>query len=60
MDQASELFKANEDDSLLKCLKTAGSNGDVRKVDELWVKFEEHREQLEEVYIIPTKVWGWY
>ena len=49
MDQASELFKANEDHDLLKCLKTAGINGDVKKVDELSVKFEEHREQLEEV-----------
>jgi hypothetical protein len=49
MDQASELFKANEDHDLLKCLKLAGINGDVRKVEELSVKFEEHREQLEEV-----------
>ena len=51
MDQASELFKANEDHDLLKCLKTAGINGDVKKVDELSVKFEEHREQLEEVKV---------
>lgn len=49
MDQASELFKANEDHDLLKCLKLGGINGNVKKVDELSVKFEEHREQLEEV-----------
>ncbi|XP_060074303.1 alpha-catulin-like [Ylistrum balloti] len=49
MEQASELFKTNEDHELLKCLKGAGIAGEAERVEELTVKFEEHMEQLEEV-----------
>lgn len=49
MDQASELFKCNEDHVLLRNLQTAGIAGEVGSVDELSVKFEEHIDQLEEV-----------
>ena len=49
MEQASELFRMNEDHDLLKGLCVAGTNGDVALVEELTVKFEEHMEQLEEV-----------
>lgn len=49
MDQASELFKINEDHDLLKGLKLHGLAGRPDKVDELSVKFREHAEQLEEV-----------
>ncbi|XP_046556025.1 alpha-catulin-like [Haliotis rubra] len=49
MDQASELFKMNEDHELLQGLRIAGMNGDVDQVEELTIKFEEHQEQLEEV-----------
>ncbi|XP_064598146.1 alpha-catulin-like isoform X2 [Liolophura sinensis] len=49
MDQASELFKTNEDHEILMGLKTAGVSGEVDRVEELSVKFEEHSEQLEEV-----------
>ncbi|KAL4217108.1 Alpha-catulin [Mactra antiquata] len=49
MDQASELFKCNEDHILLRSLQTAGTNGEIGSVDELSVKFEEHIDQLEEV-----------
>ncbi|XP_033728819.1 alpha-catulin-like isoform X2 [Pecten maximus] len=49
MEQASDLFKTNEDHELLKCLKGAGIAGEAERVEELTVKFEEHMEQLEEV-----------
>lgn len=49
MDQASELFKANEDHEILKHLKAAGGSGDQQRVAEMAVKFEEHMQQLEEV-----------
>ncbi|XP_071103440.1 alpha-catulin-like isoform X1 [Haliotis cracherodii] len=49
MDQASELFKMNEDHELLQGLRIAGMGGDVDQVEELTIKFEEHQEQLEEV-----------
>lgn len=49
MDQASELFKANEDHEILKHLKAAGGSGDQQRVAEMTVKFEEHMQQLEEV-----------
>lgn len=49
MDQASELFKTNEDHEILMALKTAGVRGEIDRVEELSVKFEEHSEQLEEV-----------
>ena len=49
MDQASDLFKTNEDHELLAGLKAAGLSGEAGAVDELSVKFEEHSEQLQEV-----------
>ena len=49
MDQASELFKSNEDHILLQSLRTSGIEGESNRVEELSVKFEEHIEQLEEV-----------
>ena len=49
MDQASEIFKVNEDHELLTALKIAGQSGQVERVDEISVKFEEHSEQLQEV-----------
>ncbi len=49
MDQASEVFKTNEDHSLLGNMKTAGFKGEKDRVDELAGKFEEHSEQLQEV-----------
>ena len=49
MEQASEVFKTNEDHELLSALKTAGWNGEKERVDELSVKYEEHSEQLQEV-----------
>mgnify|MGYP000028244596 CR=1 FL=1 len=49
MEQASDLFKSNEDHILLHSLQTAGVSGEVGSVDELSVKFEEHVDQLEEV-----------
>ena len=49
MDQASELFKSNEDHVLLHSLRMAGIEGECNRVEELSVKFEEHIEQLEEV-----------
>ena len=55
MDQASELFKINEDHDLLKGLKLHGLAGCPDKVDELSVKFREHAEQLEEVNCICFK-----
>ena len=48
MDQASDVFKLNEDHELLAALKMAGLDGQKEKVDELSVKFEEHSEQLQE------------
>ncbi|KAL5005886.1 hypothetical protein ScPMuIL_017044 [Solemya velum] len=49
MEQASELFKANEDHDLLNALRMAGVSGEVDRVGEVTVKFEEHTDQLEEV-----------
>ncbi|XP_041375020.1 alpha-catulin-like [Gigantopelta aegis] len=49
MEQASELFRMNEDHDLLKGLCVSGTSGDVALVEELTIKFEEHMEQLEEV-----------
>ncbi|XP_064646308.1 alpha-catulin-like isoform X1 [Lineus longissimus] len=49
MDQASDVFKTNEDHDILMALKTAGLNGEVDRVNEITVKFEEHSEQLQEV-----------
>ena len=49
MDQASELFKTNEDHEILQSLKSAGLTGDEDQVLETTVKFEEHMQQLEEV-----------
>ncbi|ESO99195.1 hypothetical protein LOTGIDRAFT_141992 [Lottia gigantea] len=49
MEQASDLFKMNEDHELLRGLQRAGINGEVEYVDELTIKFDEHQEQIEEV-----------
>jgi hypothetical protein len=49
MDQASDVFKTNEDHDLLMALKTAGLNSELNRVNEITVKFEEHSEQLQEV-----------
>ena len=49
MDQASDVFKLNEDHELLLALKSAGIGGLKDKVDEFSVKFEEHSDQLQEV-----------
>ena len=51
MDQASEVFKTNEDHELLSFLKNAGMAGERGRVDEFSVKFNEHSEQLQEVLI---------
>ena len=52
MDQASDLFKTNEDHELLAALKQAGLSGEPARVDELAVKFEEHSDQLQEVGVM--------
>ena len=49
MDQAADVFKLNEDQSLLSSLKAAGLNGQTDRVNEISVKFVEHSEQLQEV-----------
>ncbi|KAI8738521.1 alpha-catulin [Biomphalaria glabrata] len=49
MSQASDLFRQNDDECLLKALKKSGLSGDFDRVEELTVKFSEHQEQLEEV-----------
>lgn len=56
MDQASDMFKSNEDHELLTTLKTAGMAGQRERVDELSVKFEEHSEQLQEVRLVPPSI----
>ena len=50
MDQASDVFKSNEDGELVCALKAAGLAGQRERVDELSVKFEEHSEQVQEVF----------
>lgn len=49
MSQASDLFRQNDDEGLLKALRVSGLAGDLNHVEELTVKFSEHQEQLEEV-----------
>ena len=49
MEQASELFRRNEDHELLAGLRTAGLEGEVQRAEQLTVQFAEHQEQLEEV-----------
>ncbi|PVD38027.1 hypothetical protein C0Q70_00634 [Pomacea canaliculata] len=49
MEQASELFRRNEDHELLSGLRAAGLNGEVQRAEQLTVHFAEHQEQLEEV-----------
>ncbi|CAG5122756.1 unnamed protein product [Candidula unifasciata] len=49
MSQASDLFRQNDDEGLLKSLRMAGMAGELDRVEELTVKFSEHQEQLEEV-----------
>nr|KAG5702399.1 hypothetical protein BaRGS_027486 [Batillaria attramentaria] len=49
MEQASELFRRNEDHELLTGLRGAGLSGEVQHAEQLTVQFAEHQEQLEEV-----------
>ena len=49
MDQASDVFKSNEDQDLIASLRTAGTGGQRERIDELAVKFQEHSEQIQEV-----------
>lgn len=49
MDQASEVFKTNEDHELMAGLKQAGLQGNEAKVLELALKFQEHADQIQEV-----------
>lgn len=49
MEQASELFRRNEDHELLSGLRAAGLGGEVQHAEQLTVQFAEHQEQLEEV-----------
>jgi hypothetical protein len=51
MEQASELFRRNEDHELLASLRAAGQEGDIQHAEQLTVHFSEHQEQLEEVSI---------
>lgn len=53
MEQASELFRRNEDHELLSGLRAAGLNGEVQRAEQLTVHFAEHQEQLEEVVVCP-------
>ena len=50
MEQASELFRRNEDHELLSGLRAAGLEGEVQHAEQLTVQFAEHQEQLEEVW----------
>lgn len=52
MEQASELFRRNEDHELLSGLRAAGLEGEVQHAEQLTVQFAEHQEQLEEVWTI--------
>ena len=49
LDQASEIFRSNDDQDLLANLKEAGSLGDLDRMEEHSGKFSEHSEQLQEV-----------
>ena len=61
MEQAADVFKLNEDQTLLTSLKAAGLAGQKDKVNELSVKFDEHSEQLQEVwYSLLLEVWFSY
>ncbi|XP_071792052.1 alpha-catulin-like isoform X2 [Asterias amurensis] len=48
LDQASEIFRSNDDQDLLANLKEAGSLGDLDRMEEHSGKFSEHSEQLQE------------
>ena len=52
MDQASEMFRCNEDQGLLCAIKQAGGNGEKTRVDEMAVRFQEHSDQLQEVRLL--------
>lgn len=54
MEQASELFRRNEDHELLAGLRAAGLNGEVQQAEQLTIQFAEHQEQLEEVSLFPS------
>ncbi|XP_078702071.1 alpha-catulin-like [Branchiostoma floridae x Branchiostoma belcheri] len=46
LDQASEIFKTNEDHDILSTLKLSGTQGDADRMEEYCGKFAEHSEQL--------------
>ncbi|XP_038072422.1 alpha-catulin-like isoform X2 [Patiria miniata] len=48
LDQASEIFRSNDDQDLLANLKQTGATGDLDRVEEHSLKFSEHSEQLQE------------
>ena len=52
MDQASEVFKTNQDHELLAALKQAGSQGNEVKAREISQQFQEHAEQIQEVLVM--------
>ena len=56
MDQASEVFKTNEDHELLTSLKQAALQANKARVDELAQKFQEHSEQIQEVSVFFFKL----
>ena len=49
LDQASEIFRCNDDQDLLASLKESGAAADLDRVEEHSLKFSEHSEQLQEV-----------
>ena len=51
MDQASEVFKTNQDHELLAALKQAGGQGNEVKAREISQQFQEHAEQIQEVLL---------
>lgn len=59
MDQASEVFKANEDHELLTALKQVALQSNGSRVSELALKFQEHSEQIQEVGMI-LSLYGCY
>ena len=60
MDQASEVFKTNEDHELLTSLKQAALQANKARVDELAQKFQEHSEQIQEVSVFAKPRLTWH
>lgn len=58
MNQASELFKSNEDGDLLTSLRQFAAMGAVERVREISVKFDEHSEQIQEVSFVRQRCCG--